>query len=229
MPQSESNASSRPADKDKSSDSAAPTSPLKTNLDRFFVPMTMLLVAGIVLVSTFHGKESDEPLIAASTDAARQSVQTAAPGIHPDTDENENPAATSETGTATATAELAPVEVEPADTRPATPLSAAEEPAISNAYPQRQLLSYSRPGIYPPGYNDLLERQHRAYFEAMQVRRQHWNRMQAQRAMIRQRMELDREAIIRRMQEIERKHLERPDGRFNTMGPAQNLAGYHPI
>jgi hypothetical protein len=202
---------------------------MKATLDRFFVPITMLLVVGIVLVSTFHGNDSDDPLIAAATDAHRQSVQTSAPVIHPDTEENEKPAAPSETGTAPAPAELAQLEVEPADTRPENPLSTAEETVISNAYPQRQQLSYSRPGIYPPGYDALLERQHRAYFEAMQLRRQHWNRMQAQRAMIRQRMELEREAIIRRMQEIERKHLERPDIRFNKMEPDQNLAGYHPI
>jgi|GEM_PF-2760956 len=229
MPQSESDASSSSADTGNSSVSAAPTRPIKATLDRLFVPMTMLLVVGIVLVSTFHGNTSDGPLNTVATDAARQSVQTAEPGTHTDTVESKKPTAPSETGTAAATAEIAPAGAEPVDTLPENRLSSTEETAISNAYPQGQPHSHSRPDIYPPGYIDLLERQRRAYLEAMQVHREHWNRTQAHRAMIRQRMELDRQAIIRRMQEIEQKFLERSDGRLNAMGPGQNLAGYHPI
>ncbi len=203
--------------------SSSPARTVKAVFDRSFVPAILALVAVIVQFSTVHDEGSDLPSIPTASIPAAQPAGAQPPVIHSAGAEKEEPALPLKGSTPAETAEEAALE------------SAQSHGPITTEHPgatttsSREPLPHADAETQPRGYTGLLEQQRMAYFEAVQARRQHWNRMQAHRVMIQQRMERDREAIIQRMQEIEQEILERPHPRFSRIAPGQNLADYHPI
>lgn len=200
--------------------SSSPARTMKTVFDRAFVPAILALVVVIVQFSTFHDEASDLPSIRTASMPAGQTAGAQPAVIHSAGAEKQEPAAPLKGTTA---AEQAALE----SAQSHGPIT-TENPAVT-ATSSREPLPHADPAAQPRGYTGLLAQQRRAYFDASQARRQHWNRMQVHRAMMQQRMERDREAIIRRMQEIEQELLDRPHPRFSRGAPGQDLAGYHPI
>lgn len=203
--------------------SSSPARTVKAVFDRSFVPAILVLVVVIVQSSAFHDEQPDLPSIRTASIPAEPPVEAQPAVIQSAGAEKEEPAAPLKGSTSAETAEEAALE----SAQSHGPITTENPAATTTSY--QEPLSHAGHGTQPRGYTGLLEQQSRAYFEAAQARRQHWNRMQAHRVMIQQRMERDREAIIQRMQEIEQERLERPHPRFSRIAPGHNLAGYHPI
>jgi hypothetical protein len=228
MRQSEQNPSSiHTRTADQTPDSAAAESFTKTVIRHFFVPTILLLVIGIVHVSAFHSSGTVSPTAAVSAGHSDRPASINQASTAPAANANGEPAEP----TARATRDPVAIDHAPVDATDDTPPDhrpVAESRTSGSRFSYRPRGPYAAHGVFPPDYSDRLTRQQRAYFEAMQARQQHRDRMQAYRNTIQRRIEHDREAILRRMQEIERNRLTWPDRRLNWMDPSGNPVGSPP-
>lgn len=215
---------------------------------RYFVPVVIMIVLGVIIVSTFYSKEfnnliagsaSPEPDAGHAKAEQNKSARTAASEASEVTRETSQISVAENAVMQATTIPAATSSIEPAAaSAPSTESRTAEagnDPASytpaqnRSALPDGPKSPYDSPERLSAGYYQMLERRHRSREQAMQARRAHKIRMHEYRTVVRERIKQDRLDRYKHSYQSDQDSHRRINAQMNSMEQAVKRSLYRPI